>query len=45
MADIVRVIEDMPEYYSYEESLKDQDVKKHLDGVIEYREETQRLTQ
>ena len=45
VADIVRVIEEMPEYYSYEESLKDQDVKKHLDGVIKYREETQRLTQ
>lgn len=38
--DIIRVIEQMPEYYSYEDSLENQEVKKHLEKIIEYREKT-----
>ena len=38
VADVVRVIEEMPKYYSYDESGKNQKIKKHLDGVIKYRE-------
>jgi hypothetical protein len=38
--DIIRIIEQMPKYYSYEDSLKNQEVKKHLDQIKEYREKT-----
>ena len=36
--DIVGVINHMPEYYSYEESVKNKEVKKHLEQIIKYRE-------
>lgn len=36
--DIVNVIKQMPEYYSYQESLKDKKVKNHLERIIKYRE-------
>ncbi len=36
--DIIRVIEHMPRYYSYEDSLQDNEVKDHLQKVKEYRE-------
>ena len=38
--DIVRVIEQMPEYYSYADSLKKQEVKEHLEKIIEFREKS-----
>lgn len=38
--DIIRVIKQMPEYYSYKDSLENQEVKKHLKKIIEYREKT-----
>jgi hypothetical protein len=38
VGDIVRVIRQMPEYYSYEDSLKNQEVIGHLERVKEYRE-------
>ncbi len=38
--DIVRIIEQMPLYYSYEASLENQEVQKHLRKIIEYREKT-----
>lgn len=36
--DIVRVIRQMPGYYSHEDSLKNQEVREHLERVKEYRE-------
>lgn len=36
--DIVGVIQRMPEYYSYEDSLENQEVKEHLERIKEYRE-------
>jgi hypothetical protein len=36
--DIVRVIKQMPKYYSYEDSLENQEVKEHLEKIKEYRE-------
>ncbi len=36
--DIIRVIQRMPEYYSYKDSLKNQEVKEHLERIKEYRE-------
>jgi len=36
--DIVRVIQRMPEYYSYEDSLENQEVTEHLERIEEYRE-------
>ena len=38
--DIVRVIEQMPKYYSYKDSLEAHEVKEHLEKIIEYREIT-----
>ena len=38
VADIVRVIEEMPKYYPYDESEKNQEIRKHLKEVTEYRE-------
>lgn len=35
--DIVRIIQEMPEYYSHEYSLENQEVREHLDRVKEYR--------
>jgi hypothetical protein len=37
--DVVRVIQRMPEYYSYEDSLANQEVREHLERVKEYREQ------
>lgn len=37
--DIVGLINQMPVYYSYEKSLKNEEVKKHLKEIIKYREE------
>jgi hypothetical protein len=36
--DIVRVIRQMPEYYSHEDSLENEEVRKHLERVKQYRE-------
>lgn len=36
--DIVRVIEKMPKYYSYEDSIENEEVKEHLEKIKEYRE-------
>lgn len=36
--DVVRIIEHMPEYYSWEDSLENQEVKDHLERVKRYRE-------
>jgi len=36
--DIVRVIKNMPRYYSYEDSLKDQEVIEHLKRIVQFRE-------
>ncbi len=36
--DIIRVIHQMPQYYSYKNSLKNREVKEHLREVKEYRE-------
>jgi len=38
--DIVRVIENMPKYYSYRESQNNNEVKRHLEGIIRFREDT-----
>jgi len=38
--DIVRIIKQMPKYYSYEDSLKNQEVKEHLERIIKFREES-----
>jgi hypothetical protein len=38
--DIVRVIEKMPKYDSYEDSLNNQEVKDHLDRIVQFREES-----
>lgn len=38
LEDIVEIINQMPTYYSYRESLINKEVKKHLDQIIEYRE-------
>jgi hypothetical protein len=38
--DIVRVIQRMPEYYSHEDSLENQEVKRHLEKIIEFREKS-----
>lgn len=40
--DIIRVIEQMPKYYSYEGSLENQEVKGHLEKIKEYREKSRR---
>lgn len=37
--DIVRIIQEMPEYYSHEYSLENQEVREHLERVKEYREQ------
>jgi hypothetical protein len=36
--DIVRIIERMPEYYSSKNPMQKNEVKKHLDGIVQYRE-------
>lgn len=36
--DIIRVIENMPEYFSYEDSLNKLEVRNHLDKIVEYRD-------
>ena len=38
--EVIRAIEQMPEYYSYDDSLKNQEVKKHLERIIRFREES-----
>lgn len=38
--EIIRIIEQMPKYYSYEDSLKNQEVKEHLEQIKEYRKKT-----
>lgn len=40
--DIVGIIKRMPKYYSYADSLKNQEVKKHLEKIKEYREKTRK---
>ncbi len=37
-ADVIRIIKDMPTYYSYTRSSSDQTVKEHLKRVVEFRE-------
>lgn len=37
--DVVRIIRQMPEYYSHAGSLENQEVRAHLERVIEYREQ------
>jgi len=39
VADIVRVIQQMPEYCSHEDSLENQEMRDHLERVKEYREQ------
>ena len=36
--DINRLIEQMPEYYSYEDSLNNLELRNHLDKIVEYRD-------
>lgn len=36
--DIIQIIEQMPKYYSYEDSIKNQEVKEHLEKIKKYRE-------
>lgn len=38
--DVVRVIEQMPKYYSYKDSLENREVKEHLKRIKEYREKS-----
>lgn len=37
--DIIRIIKDMPEYYSYKDSLKNKEVIEHLEKIKKYRKE------
>lgn len=39
--DIVRIIQRMPEYYSYEDSLRNTEIRKHLKRITEYRKRIQ----
>lgn len=43
VADVTSVISNMPNYYSYPDSLSDQAVKKHLGKIIEFREESRQV--
>lgn len=43
VADVTSVINNMPNYYSYSDSLSDQAVKKHLSKIIEFREESRQV--
>lgn len=43
LEDIIRVIENMPEYYSYEDSLNNLEVRNHLDKIVEYRDRQKNL--
>ena len=45
VADITSVINNMPKYYSYSDSLKDQAVKEHLSKVVEFRKESRLNTE
>ncbi len=38
--DVIRIIKDMPTYYSYTQSSSDQSVKEHLKRVVEFRKQS-----
>lgn len=44
VGDLVRIILDMPKYYSYSDSLQDQAVKEHLGRIVQFREESRQDT-